>query len=57
MQDAIDAALAQAKASGEFDGEDGKTPVAGTDYFTPAEKTEMVNSVIAALPKYAGGVS
>lgn len=107
LQDATDAALAQAKESGEFDGADGrgiktvsrtsgngaagttdtytitytdnttstflvyngkngtngtngtngKTPVKGTDYFTPAEKTEMVNSVIAALPKYAGEVS
>ena len=38
-------------------GADGKTPVKGTDYFTAADKTEMVNAVIAALPKYAGGVS
>lgn len=43
-------ALAQAKASGEF------TPVKGTDYFTDAEKTEMVNAVIAALPVYSGEV-
>ena len=39
------------------DGADGNTPVKGTDYFTPADKTEMVNAVIAALPKYAGEVS
>ena len=39
------------------DGADGKTPVKGTDYFTSADKTEMVNAVIAALPKYNGGVS
>lgn len=38
-------------------GIDGKTPVKGTDYFTSADKTEMVNAVIAALPKYNGGVS
>lgn len=38
-------------------GTDGKTPVKGTDYFTAADKTEMVNAVIAALPKYSGGVS
>jgi hypothetical protein len=114
LQDATDAALAQAKASGEFDGapgkdgkdgkngdngvgissinqttstvdggsnvititlsngttatftvknggkgsagEPGKTPEKGTDYFTPADKNEMVNAVIAALPKYNGGV-
>lgn len=30
-------------------GADGKTPVKGTDYFTQADKTEMVNSVIASL--------
>lgn len=38
-------------------GADGKTPVKGIDYFTATDKTEMVNSVIAALPKYNGGVS
>ena len=32
------------------DGADGKTPVKGTDYFTAADKTELVNAVIAALP-------
>ena len=66
LEAAINSALADAKASGEFKGDkgdkgekgaDGKTPVKGTDYFTPAEKAEMVNAVIAALPKYAGGVS
>lgn len=62
LQDATDAALAQAKASGEFDGAQGpqgpkgdtgvpgKTPVKGTDYWTAADKQEIVNSVIAALP-------
>ena len=29
---------------------DGKTPVKGTDYWTAADKQEIVNSVIAALP-------
>lgn len=38
-------------------GADGKTPVKGTDYFTEAEKAEMINNVIAALPKYVGGVN
>lgn len=32
------------------DGNDGYTPVKGTDYFTEADKVEMVNAVIAALP-------
>jgi hemerythrin-like domain-containing protein len=47
LQDATDAALAQAKASGEFKGDKGdkgdpgKTPVKGTDYFTSADKAEI----------------
>lgn len=32
------------------DGEDGYTPVKGTDYFTEADKEEMVNLVLEALP-------
>lgn len=38
------------------DGADGKTPVKGTDYFTAAEKAEMVNEVLAAIPVYSGEV-
>ena len=51
LQGGIDKALAQAKASGEFDGEkgdkgeDGKTPVRGTDYWTDADKAEIVEDV------------
>ena len=37
-------------------GQAGKTPVKGTDYFTDADKAEMVNAVIAALPVYSGEV-
>lgn len=37
------------------DGADGKTPVKGTDYYTEADKTEMVNRVISALPTWTGG--
>lgn len=33
VQDSIDAALQEAKDSGEFDGADGYTPVKGVDYF------------------------
>ena len=32
------------------DGTDGKTPTKGTDYFTEADKAELVNSVLAKLP-------
>lgn len=98
LTNAVNTALAQAKESGEFDGQDGatpniqigtvetlaagspatasmggtpenpllnlgipqgnagNTPVKGTDYFTDADKTELVNAVLAALPA-AEGVS
>jgi hypothetical protein len=37
LPEAVNEALAQAKESGEFKGEPGKTPEKGKDYFTPAE--------------------
>ena len=36
-------------------GANGKTPVKGTDYWTTADKTEIVNDTLAALPTWAGG--
>lgn len=36
-------------------GADGKTPVRGTDYWTEADKAEIVNDTLAALPKWTGG--
>lgn len=36
-------------------GADGKTPVKGEDYFTDADKQEMVAAVLAALPSAEGG--
>lgn len=59
---AINTALGQAKASGEFDGqpgkdgEDGYTPVRGTDYWTQADQTAIVNGVLSSLPVYNGEV-
>lgn len=59
---AVNTALQAAKDSGTFRGDKGdpgekgepgapgKTPVRGTDYWTAADKQEIVNSVIAALP-------
>ena len=44
-----DGANGEDGAQGEK-GADGKTPVRGTDYWTAADKQEIVNSVIAALP-------
>lgn len=52
LPSAINAALEQAKASGEFDG---YTPKKGVDYYTEADKSEMVNAVLAALPTWQGG--
>lgn len=57
LPEAINTALEQAKASGEFDGKDGAdgyTPVKGADYFTDADKQEMVDAVLAALPAAEG---
>ena len=36
------------------DGADGYTPIKGTDYFTDADKAEMVSAVLAAIPVYNG---
>lgn len=36
-------------------GTDGKTPVKGTDYWTEADKAEIVADTLAALPKWTGG--
>lgn len=36
-------------------GEDGYTPQKDIDYFTEADKEEMVNDVLAALPEWTGG--
>lgn len=38
-------------------GKDGYTPVRGKDYLTYADKQEMINAVISALPKYNGEVA
>ena len=35
-------------------GEDGYTPIKGKDYFTEEDKTEMVNSVLTAMPVAEG---
>ena len=60
---AINTALAQAKESGQFDGapgakgdpgEDGKTPEKGADYWTEADKQEIISDVLAALPNANG---
>lgn len=37
------------------DGAPGYTPVKGVDYYTDADKAELVQSVLAALPTWTGG--
>lgn len=34
---------------------DGKTPVKGVDYNTEADRAQMVNDVLATLPRWTGG--
>lgn len=36
-------------------GDKGDTPVKGIDYWTAADKTEIVNDTLAALPTWTGG--
>lgn len=36
-------------------GENGDSPVKGTDYWTDSDKSEIVNDVLEALPKWEGG--
>lgn len=36
-------------------GADGKTPVKGSDYWTAADKQEIVEDVLEALPRWTGG--
>lgn len=52
MAKTVNEALKQAKESGEFDGEDGHTPVKGTDYWTEDDKAEIVEGVLDSLPAY-----
>ena len=33
----------------------GRTPVKGEDYWTTADKTEIVNDVLSSLPAWTGG--
>ena len=48
---AVDSALASAKARGDFDGEDGYTPIKGVDYFTDSDREEMRAYVASELAK------
>ena len=55
----VDASYAYCRARVSIRGASGAagtTPEKGTDYWTEADKTEIVNAVLAALPVYAGEV-
>ena len=59
LPEAINTALAQAKASGEFEGpkgDPGYSPQKGVDYWTATDRAQMVADTIAALPVYNGEV-
>ena len=45
----IDNVLAQAQESGEYEGEDGYTPIRGTDYWTEVDKAIIKTYVDAAI--------
>lgn len=49
-------ATTQSAAIKSEEGVPGKKPVKGKDYFTEADKAEMVSAVISALPVYDGEV-
>ena len=49
------AALKGEKGETGANGANGYTPVKGTDYFTDADKQELVSDVLAALPIWNGG--
>ena len=52
LPSAINTALAQAKASGEFDGEDGAdgySPIRGIDYWTASDIAEIKSYVDEAI--------
>lgn len=70
LPEAINTALAQAKASGEFDGKDGytpqknvdyfdgadgKTPVKGTDYYTEEDRNAFRDYVLESFVGWEGG--
>ena len=46
---------ASGTSSADLKGENGHTPIKGTDYYTEADKAEMVALVLTALPTWSGG--
>jgi len=51
IPEAVNGAMAQAKAGGEFDGADGHTPVKGVDYYTEEEKAEWETVIAEEIAK------
>lgn len=49
LPEAVSDALNQAKASGDFNGDPGYTPVKGVDYWTDADKAEIKSYVDTAI--------
>ena len=53
--DGSDVGLKGEKGDTGAAGADGYTPVRGTDYWTAADKAEIVDDVLSALPTWTGG--
>jgi len=51
LPQALESALTEAKESGEFDGEDGYTPVRGVDYDTPEDRQALKSYITDELAK------
>lgn len=56
-QEWLESLRGEAGADGKdgIDGQNGSTPVKGTDYFTDSDKSEIVDGVLAELPVWNGG--
>ena len=55
-ESAVALALTMARESGEFKGEKGDVPVKGLDYYTEADKVEIVERTLASLPLSASAI-
>lgn len=54
VERAVEIALEEAKESGDFKGDPGYTPVRGTDYWTEADKQEIVEDVAEYIASTTG---
>ena len=55
MTDGSQATFSVKNGNAGSPGAPGRTPIKGTDYYTAADKNELVNLTLAALPTWTGG--